>query len=154
MSPPVRHQVSGTRAVSLTFWDLVEIRPLVDGERGLFARRDIARSAVIGSFDGRAVLFPIGPDGRLATAPYDFKDLIQLRRVGAAVLALAPVDSFEGIDFVNHSCRPNARLRHGVVMVALRRIREGEQITMDYRKMDIIPEGIECWCDTATKCRI
>jgi hypothetical protein len=140
--------------VSLTLWDLVEVRTCGADDRGLFARRDIARGEVLGCFDGRASLFRIGPEGRLATGTHAFKDLIQLQRVGDAVLALAPVDGFEGIDFANHSCKPNVSLRQGVVMVARRRIRAGEQITLDYRKMDVVPEGIECWCDVAERCRI
>lgn len=140
--------------MSLTVWDLVEVRPIAGDDRGLFARCDIARGAVIGCFDGRASLFKVERDGRLETGSFAFKDLIQLQRVGDTVLALAPVDGFEGIDFANHSCKPNASLRQGVVMVARRRIRAGEQITMDYRKMDVVPEGIECWCDVPKRCRI
>ena len=135
-------------------WNLVEVRPNGNHDRGLFARKDIPRGTVIGCFDGRARLFAIGPDGRLDTETNDFKDLIQLRRVGDAVLALAPVDSFEGIDFANHSCTPNANLKAGVVMVARRHIRADEQITLDYRKMDVVAEGIDCWCPVENRCRI
>ncbi|MEX2650051.1 MAG: SET domain-containing protein [Alphaproteobacteria bacterium] len=140
--------------MSFTVWDLVEVRPCGADDRGLYARRDIRRGEVIGSFDGRATLLGIGPDGRLETGGYAFKDLIQLRRVGDSVLVLAPVDGFEGVDFTNHSCQPNAAVQQGVVLVARRKIKAGEQITMDYRRMDVVPEGIDCWCQTEQNCRI
>ena len=138
----------------MTVWDLVEVRPISGDDRGLFARQDIARGEVIGCFDGRASLFKVDDKGRLDTGSFGFKDLIQLKRVGDWVLALAPVDGFEGIDFANHSCKANAMLRQGVVMVARRRIRAGEQVTLDYREMDVVPEGIQCWCDVPNRCRI
>jgi hypothetical protein len=140
--------------VSLTVWDLVEVRPLSNDHRGLFARRDIPRGQMIGCFDGRAVLFPVDKAGHIASGAFAFRDLIQLERVEESVLALAPVDGFEGIDFANHSCKPNASLKRGVVMVTRRRIRAGEEITLDYRKMDVVPEGIECWCDVPKRCLI
>ncbi|MGH6718076.1 MAG: SET domain-containing protein-lysine N-methyltransferase [Alphaproteobacteria bacterium] len=154
MSSAVEPPEDGPRAVSLTMWDLVEVRPNGASEHGLYARDDIPRGVVLGCFDGRAKLFNVGADGRLETDAHTFKDLVQLRRVGGTVLALAPVDGFEGIDFANHSCTPNANLRQGVVMVARRRIRAGEEITLDYRKLDVVIEGIECWCDVENRCRI
>jgi hypothetical protein len=132
--------------VSYTVWDLVEVRAVNNMDRALYAKCDIRRGQFIGCFDGRATMFPLGPDGRLETGTFEFKDLIQLRRIGGAVLALAPMDAFDGIDFVNHSCRPNAAVRQGVVLTARRAIRKGEEITMDYRKIDVVPEGIRCWC--------
>lgn len=132
--------------MSYTVWDLVEVRALNNVDRALFAKRDIRRGQLIGCFDGRAAMFPVGADGRLETGAFAFKDLIQLRRIGDAVLALAPVDEFDGIDFINHSCRPNTVVRQGVVLTARRAIRKGEEITMDYRKIDAVPEGIRCWC--------
>jgi len=138
----------------MTMWDVVEVHPNGNHEHGLFARKSIPRGTVIGCFDGRAKLFAIGADGRLQSEPHGFKDLFQLRRVGDAVLALAPVDGFDGVDFANHSCSPNSSLKKGVVMVASRHIRAGEQVTLDYRKIDVVSEGIECWCDVENRCRI
>ena len=134
--------------MSFTDWSYVQIRSASGDpdERGLYAARRIPRGTVIGCFDGRASWFPIGPDGKLLTEPFAFKDLIQLERQGDRVLALAPVDGFDGIDCVNHSCHANAELKRGVVVVARRSIKEGEEILLDYRKMDVVPEGIRCWC--------
>lgn len=140
--------------MSFTIRDLVEVRLLSNDHRGLFARRDIPRGQLIGCFDGRATLFPVDRAGHIDSGAFAFRDLLQLERVEAGVLALAPVDGFDGIDFANHSCKPNASLKRGVVMVAGRCIRAGEEITLDYRKMDVVPEGIECWCDVPKRCRI
>ena len=141
-----RHGREGTVAVSYTVWDLVEVRAINNMDRALYAKCNIRRGQLIGCFDGRATMLPIKPDGQIETGAFEFKYLIQLRRVGDRVLALAPMDVFDGIDFANHSCRPNAAVRQGVVLTARRSIRCGEEITMDYQKIDAVPEGIRCWC--------
>jgi hypothetical protein len=54
--------------------------------------------------------------------------------------------------YINHSCRPNAEpvgRGGGIVIVALRRIEEGEEITYDYGKeyMEYFLEEGGCRCD-------
>jgi SET domain-containing protein len=134
--------------MSYTDWDLVEIRESGDGQKGLFARRSLEAGAVIGAYDGRATTVPVH-DGRLELSgtPWRHADLIQLARVGARALVLAPIGDFDGIDFANHSCRPNARVERGVVLTTARAVLQGEEITWDYRSSDVLPEGISCWCD-------
>ena len=83
---------------------------------------------------------------RMGLDIYRFNDAIQLKRSGNRLFALAEKGSASGIDLVNHSCRPNARIERGIVMVASRRIEAGEEITFDYRTTDLVPEGIRCWC--------
>lgn len=62
------------------------------------------------------------------------------------------IDAAAGGDataFINHSCRPNAFMRivpgNQVMFFALRDIRAGEEITMDYRTPDILAaDGCGC----------
>lgn len=131
-----------------TNWDCLEVRQISASDKGVFATRAIEEGELLGCFEGHVVLFDIGPDGKLVLGDgYEFNDMIQLHRAGDKLLALVSKDETSGIDYVNHSCRPNAALLRGIVMVALRRIEPGEEITFDYRQVDLVPEGIRCWCD-------
>ncbi|HEX5132337.1 MAG TPA: SET domain-containing protein [Candidatus Krumholzibacteria bacterium] len=56
-------------------------------------------------------------------------------------------------DWVNHSCNPNAGLRGQIVLVAMRDIRAGEEITFDYATSDgSAYDEFECGCGART-CR-
>ena len=70
--------------------------------------------------------------------------------------ANSAVDGAVGGDetaYINHSCEPNAFMRvvpgDRVAFFALRDIRPGEEITINYRDPD---HPAECWCGTR-KCR-
>ena len=84
--------------------------------RGLFAAREIGKGRHIGTFEGRPT-----------------------RRDSSHVLWLWDEENQEwsgllvtnDLRFTNHSDQPNARLE-GVELVARRRIREGEEITISY----------------------
>jgi len=52
----------------------------------------------------------------------------------------------------NHSCDPNLWLADEVTLVARRRIEEGEELTVDYATMTVVPWRMECRCGAAT-CR-
>jgi len=134
--------------MSYTDWDLVDVRATGHGQKGLFARRALDAGTVIGAYDGRAESVPLR-DGTLdlSATPWQHADLIQLTRTGDRVLVLAPVGGFGGIDYANHSCRPNAEVVRGVVLRTSRAIVADEEITWDYRSSDVLPEGIPCWCD-------
>ena len=56
-------------------------------------------------------------------------------------------------DCINHSCEPNCGLVSGVLLVALRDIPRGAEITYDYAMSDGSPyDEFECSCGTDT-CR-
>ncbi len=94
---------------------------------GLFATKSIKRADYIATYRGR----------RISTEESD-------RREARGARYLFAVNSRWAIDgssrrnvarYLNHSCRPNAKpvLRKGrIVIVALRRIEPGEEITYDY----------------------
>jgi SET domain-containing protein len=68
-------------------------------------------------------------------------------------LAARPGDQPEPADYINHSCNPNAGLDGQIVLVALRNIRPGEEICIDYAMCDGSPyDEFECQCGAAT-CR-
>lgn len=63
------------------------------------------------------------------------------------------IDTKEPFKFLNHSCDPNVGIKGKVNVVAIKNIKEGEEITLDYS----ITESDELWemkCECkATNCR-
>lgn len=134
--------------MSWTNTDLVDVRT-VFGERGLFARTAIAPGVIIGVFDGVADVFTIGPDDTVDWRGQDGAMSIHLKVLGDRLYALMPHPQgpVDGIDFINHSCRPNCRTVAGMMVVeTLRPIVAGEHLTLNYHAMDLIKLGRPCWC--------
>ena len=115
---------------------------------GLFATKTIARDAYIVTYRGRRI--PTR-DARAREirfrAKYMFEVSSRWTIDGSSRRNLAR--------YVNHSCRPNAQavLRNRqIVFVALRRVKLGEEITLDYGKdyFDLFIKRTGCRC---LKCR-
>jgi uncharacterized protein len=139
--------------MSFTNLDLVEEYELGNGERGIRARADFPVGTVIGVYDGEARPFALR-DGRMVDND-QHKDVVQIRVEGDLLYGLvsAPGSPFYGIDYINHSCEPNITFRDRIVLLAAVDVRAGERLTIDYRAWDLIPEGIECWCEPS-RCAI
>jgi uncharacterized protein len=94
---------------------------------GLFATKPIKRTAYIATYRGWR-LSPEEADRREARgASYLFQVTRKVTIDGSPRWNLAR--------YINHSCRPNAETvgrNRGIVIVALRRIEPGEEITYDY----------------------
>jgi SET domain-containing protein len=54
--------------------------------------------------------------------------------------------------FLNHSCEPNVGFLGNIVLVAMRDIAAGEELTTDYALFDMNDESMECTCGTPS-CR-
>lgn len=54
--------------------------------------------------------------------------------------------------FINHSCEPNVGFAGNIVLVAMRDIRAGEELTTDYALFDDHGQTMECRCGTPS-CR-
>jgi hypothetical protein len=92
--------------------------------RGVFAARALRAGETIGFFRGRAARRPLrGADGHIYAIG---------REEGGFLVPHRPV----GLWFLNHSCDANAEIwltPRGGRLVALRRIRRGEELACDYR---------------------
>jgi hypothetical protein len=56
-------------------------------------------------------------------------------------------DEYEAVMlFVNHSCEPNVGFAGNVVLVAMRDIAAGEELTTDYAMFDDHEDAMECGC--------
>ena len=109
--------------------------------RGLLAGRDIPAGALILGLRGPR---------------FEFDDPIHRRAEGANLLQTGQ-RTYILLDppgvFANHSCDPNAGIRGNRRLVALREIREGEEIRFDYSTtMDEEMWTMPCRCGAAT-CR-
>ena len=54
--------------------------------------------------------------------------------------------------FINHSCQPNVGFAGNIVLVAMRDIEPGEELTTDYALFDDNDDEMECGCATP-ECR-
>jgi uncharacterized protein len=48
--------------------------------------------------------------------------------------------------FLNHSCEPNVGFRGNIVLVSMREIQAGEELTTDYALFDDYEGSMECNC--------
>lgn len=111
MTPPIRRRLSDRRLASIVFAKTSPIHG-----RGLFAAREIQRGEYIGTFDGPRV----ERDGRHVLWVYPGGDDAPIGRRGANRLR-----------FLNHARPCNARFA-GFDLYARRRIKAGDEITIDY----------------------
>jgi uncharacterized protein len=118
-----------------------------DGHHGIEARANIVAGTVIGVYDGK--IFPYAIAGNRVSGGNDIhRTIVQITITGKTLLGLVTPEGEPlcGIDFINHSCKPNVAARDRIVLYAIRDIAAGEALVMDYREWDFIPEGIRCWC--------
>src|SRR5580698_529725 len=96
---------------------------------GLFATKPIRRTAYIATYRGRRISTEEAGRREARGARYMFELNSRWTIDGSPRWNVAR--------YLNHSCRPNAKpvgRRGGIVIVALRRIEPGEEITYDYGK--------------------
>jgi uncharacterized protein len=94
---------------------------------GLFAVKPIKRSGHIAAYRGRIITSEEADRREARGARYMFELTKKWTIDGSPRWNLAR--------YINHSCKPNARpvgRNGGIVIVALRRIEPGEEITYDY----------------------
>lgn len=87
--------------------------------------------------------------GLAALAPQYREHTVQVEE-GLFLASIVPDDA---ADYVNHSCAPNAGLSGQIVLVAMRNIASGEDISFDYAMTDGEPyDEFTCACG-APQCR-
>ena len=123
----------------------VRTAPRSQGGHGSFALEFIAAGEVIAAFGGRCVS---RHELDLLTADQQSRS-IQIEDE----LFLAGAPEPEPADFVRHSCEPNCGMHGNTVVVALRDIAPGEQVTYDHAMTNGSDfDDVECGCGTAS-CR-
>jgi SET domain-containing protein len=109
--------------------------------RGLFAVEPISEGEVVAIKGGHIV----DADTLAALPPALRETDIQIAD-GFYVAALAE-DEYEAVMlFLNHSCEPNVGFAGNVVLVAMRDVAAGEELTTDYAFFDQSPVPMDCRC--------
>jgi hypothetical protein len=123
----------------------LEGRPKPDGGgNGIFALQPVKKGELVAVFGG---------------VVYEWNDFVHLPERERSLCIqvedrhfLVPRPIGEG-DYVNHSCNPNAGLSGQIGLVALRDIKNGEEVCFDYAMCDTMPyDEFECTCG-APNCR-
>jgi len=138
--------------VSYSNFDVIEVRSIRPDHKAIYATRPIGRDTLLGFFDGKSILVDL--DNKDTLDDYWWRQSVHLKREGSKLLCLLPMWEPEGVDYLNHSCRPNARVENQLYVYADRDILPGEEITADYRTFNLVPEGKQCWCETEDRCEI
>src|SRR5437868_1619917 len=122
------------------------VRSGIEG-RGLRATSPIAEGEIVAIKGGHV----IDTATLKALSPHLQNSEIQIAE-GFHLAALTD-DEYEGVMlFINHSCEPNVGFAGNVVLVAMRDIGAGEELTTDYALFDSSQDVMECRCGTPS-CR-
>ena len=115
--------------------------------RGLFAKTPIAQGEIVAVKGGYVVSRERWTELERELGPAD----IQI----AEDLFIAPVRQDQrhgGMLYTNHSCDPNLAIQGQIVLVAMRDIAAGEELTIDWATTDDLDCAMECKC-ASPRCR-
>jgi uncharacterized protein len=115
------------------------------GGYAIYSRTGLEKNELLAAWGGRVATL----DQVLALPREQQGHTIQIEEG----LYLAPIDMEEPADFINHSCSPNAGICGQITLVAMRDIKQGEEITFDYAMADSSSfDEFDCACG-ASGCR-
>jgi uncharacterized protein len=112
---------------------------------GIFAVAAIDRGELLVDFsDGRGEMI----DMEEATRRYEQGNdhMIQVADDTYFADTKINVDELEDVDMVNHSCVPNCGMQGNFKIIAMRDIKSGEEITIDYAMVENSDYELECLC--------
>jgi len=115
--------------------DLVKVQKTVDKGLGIFAIRDIKKDEVVTEFSGPVVTIP-----DLDCYPDEVVNHLFNIGVDKYIMAREPAVR------TNHSCDPNAGIVGDVLLVAMKDIKAGEEVTFDYSTIIADAWVLECAC--------
>lgn len=121
-----------------------EVRANPIHAKGLFAKRAIARGEIVAVKGGHVLTQEAWAALEPALGPAD----IQI----AEQLFIAPVDQAQrdgSMLYTNHSCDPNLAIQGQIVLVAMRDIAPGEELTIDWATTDDGDHVMQCRCGSA-----
>jgi uncharacterized protein len=115
--------------------------------RGLFATERIAAGEVVAAKGGHIVTTRQLHElpGPLPNSEIQIAD-------GLHLVALSAEEYEPVMLFINHSCEPNLGFAGNIVLVAMRDVGAGEELTTDYALFDDSDVRMACHCNTAS-CR-
>jgi SET domain-containing protein len=115
--------------------------------RGLIAVAPVAKDEIVAIKGGHIVDTPT-----LHSLPEKLRNTDVQIADGFHLVALADAEYEPVMLFLNHSCAPNVGFAGNVVLVAMRDVAAGEELTTDYALFDNCDDVMACGCGTAS-CR-
>jgi SET domain-containing protein len=115
--------------------------------RGLFAAKAIRKGEIV-SIRGGHILPRRLPKRQRKPAGYWGYPIAD----GFVLGPLTKRETESVMMFLNHSCAPNVGIRGQILFVAMRAIRPGEELTIDYAMFGGDPKPMRCGC-RAADCR-
>jgi SET domain-containing protein len=115
--------------------------------RGLVAVAPITRDEIVAIKGGHIVDTPT-----LRSLPERLQNSDVQIADGFHLAALDEAEYERVMLFINHSCEPNTGFAGNIVLVAMRDISPGEELTTDYALFDDYDGSMDCRCGTAS-CR-
>jgi uncharacterized protein len=112
--------------------------------RGLFATERIGVGEVIAVKGGHIVT-----TRQLSELPEPLPNSEIQIADGLHLAAMSPEEYEPVMLFINHSCEPNVGFAGNIVLVAMRDITAGEELTTDYALFDDYDGQMTCHCNTA-----
>jgi uncharacterized protein len=131
--------------------DKVKVRRSAINRKGVFCVRPLHKGEVICVWGG----YIISQKDYDRLAKKEFRDIEDYATVVADgfYMVSSKAGGLEDDDFFNHSCEPNAGINGQIMMVAMRDIRTGEEITYDYCMTDAgFDYSFTCRCGSK-RCR-
>ena len=125
--------------------DKVEVRASGINRRGVFARAGIKKDEIIAVWGG----YIITQKEFVGLSRKIFKDIenYATKVADGFFLVSCKKGGLEDDDFFNHSCQPNAGIKGHILMVAMRDIAKGEEVTYDYCMTDAdFAYSFRCQC--------
>ncbi len=131
--------------------DKVKVSSSGINRRGIFAVKPLHKDEVIAVWGGHIITEK--EFNRLARHEFKNIDDYATKIADGFYLVSCKKGGLEDDDFFNHSCSPNAGIKGHVMMVAMRDIAKGEEITYDYAMTDAdYNYSFRCACGRRT-CR-
>jgi SET domain-containing protein len=122
-------------------------RPSTIAGRGLLAVEPIARNEVVAIKGGH-----VADTATVRRLPEKLQNSEVQIADGFHLVALTDEEYEPVMLFINHSCEPNVGMGGSIVLVAMRDIEPGEEMTIDYALFDDADEEMHCRCGQAS-CR-
>ena len=130
-----------------------EVRKSSIDKKGVFAKKLIKKGEVISVLGG----FIINEKEHKKFSKTIFKDIDQysIRVADGLYLLSRRIESMklEKEDFFNHSCNPNAGYKGHLLIIAMKDIKPGQEITYDYAMTDCDEVDFFKCCCAAKNCR-
>jgi len=105
--------------------------------KGVFAKEDIVKGEIVCVFGG--VVVQLHDHGKY----FDKMDLLGIQVDDNFFMCPSSKEEYhQGI--FNHSCEPNCGFRDSVVLIAMRNIKKGEELFMDYGFFCTVTRSFDC----------